>query len=133
MTMLHRFYAVTLTSIYLVKDRRSKDDPCPVAKKIAIKGDIQSVTQNKIAIGTELKNGTMIAITHQLQAYIPEGGGMTSFCRKIEGVNTRWWGGHSSAIVALFTQKKDAMKCLSNSDLEECDPRWINSTKSVIE
>lgn len=97
--MLHVFYAVTLTSLYEVKDRRNSTDPSPVAKKIALKGE------SNIPIGSELENGTMIAITCQIQAYIPEGGGMTSIQRRIEDVNTRYWGGHSSAIVALFTNK----------------------------
>jgi hypothetical protein len=125
--MLHQFYAVTLTSIYFVKDRRSKDDPCPFARKVALKGE------SSIPIGEELANGTMIAITKQLQAYIPEGGGMTSFQRRIEDVNTRYWGGNSSNIVALFTNRKKAAKCFLQDDLQSCDPRWIEETKKVIE
>lgn len=124
--MVHRFYAVTLTSIYRVNDRRNKDDPFPVAKKIALRGE------SEISVGEELQNGSMIAITTQLQAYIPEGGGMTSFQRKIEMVNTRWWGGHSSDIVALFTTKKKAVDCFAHSDLEPCDTRWIEDTKKVV-
>lgn len=124
--MVHRFYAVTLTSIYRVNDRRNKDDPSPVAKKIALKGE------SEISVGEELQNGSMIAITTQLQAYIPEGGGMASFQRKIEMVNTRWWGGHSSDIVALFTTKKKAVDCFAQSDLEACDTRWIEDTKKVV-
>ena len=125
--MIHQFYAVTITSVYVVKDRRNKDDPCPVAKKIALRGE------SELSVGTELENGTMIAITKQLQAYIPEGGGLTSFQRRIEDVNTRYWGGHSSYIVALFTTKKKAMDCFVHPDLQPCDSRWIEETKKVIE
>lgn len=124
--MIHRFYAVTMTSVYLVKDRKSKKDPYPVARKIALKGE------SELPVGTELENGTMIAITKQLQAYIPEGGGLTSFERKIECVNTRYWGGHSSYIVALFTTKKKAMDCFAHSDFQPCDPCWIEETKKVV-
>ena len=127
MSALRSFYAVTETSVYFVKDRRSASDPSPVAIKIALKGE------SRIAIGTELQNGTMIAITTQLQAYIPEGGGITSFERKIEKVNSQWWGGHSSAIIALFTSKKKAMDCFNAPDLIRCDPRWIEDTKTVTE
>lgn len=125
--MLRVFYAVTLTSVYKVKYRRNSTDPSPVATKIALKDE------SSISIGSELENGTMIAITHQLQAYIPEGGGITSFQRKIEDVNTYYWGGHSSAIVALFTNKIEALKCLKQKDFKPCDPRWVNETKKVIE
>jgi hypothetical protein len=124
--MIHQFYAVTTTSVYFVKDRRSKEDPRPLARKIALRGE------SELSVGTELANGTMIAITKQLQAYIPEGGGITSFQRRIEDVNTQYWGGHSSNIVALFTAKKKAMECFAHSDLQCCDPRWIEETKQVI-
>ena len=123
--MLHQFYAVTMTSVYFVKDK-SRNDPGPFAKKIALK------CESSIPIGEKIPDGTMIAITKQLQAYVPEGGGMTSFQRKIEMVNTRWWGGHSSYIIALFTTKKKAMNCFAQEELEPCDPRWIEETKKVI-
>lgn len=124
--MIHRFYAVTMTSIYRVSDRRSKGDPSPVAIKIAIRGP------SAVPVGRELENGSMVAITKQLQVYIPEGGGMTSFERKIERVNTKWWGGQSSYIVALFTTKAKAMDCFAHPDHEPCDPRWIDETKKVV-
>jgi hypothetical protein len=110
-----------------VKDRRNKNNPCPFARKIALKGE------SAIPVGGELENGTMIAITKQLQAYIPEGGGMTSFQRRIEDVNTRYWGGNSSNIIALFTTKKKAMDCFAQEGLKPCDSRWIEETKKVIE
>lgn len=124
--MLHQFYAVTQTSLYFVKDRRNKKDPCPFARKIMLNGE------SKSPVGSELENGTMIAITTQLQAYVPEGGGMTSYHKQIEGVNTRWWGGHSSGIVALFTKKSKALECFNSRDLVQCDSRWIEETKNVI-
>lgn len=125
MRILHQFYAVTLTSVYFVKDRK-KNDPSPFARKIALK------SESKLPLGSELEDGTMIAITRQLQAYIPEGGGMTSFQRKIEAVNYNWWGGHSSSIVALFTTKKKAMECFKQQSSENPDSRWIEDTKWVI-
>ena len=123
--MIHQFYAVTNTSVYFVKDKE-KNGPNPFARKIALKGE------SAILVGEDLEGAMMIAITKQLQAYIPEGGGMTSFQRRIEGVNTRYWGGHSSNIIALFTSKKKAMECFHSEDLVDCDSRWIEDTKRVL-
>ncbi len=124
--MLHQFYAVTLTSIYLVGDKK-ENSPYPFAQKIALKGE------SGIPVGNELENGTMIAIAKQLQAYIPEGGGLTSFERRLEMVNTRYWGGHSSYIVALFKTEKEAEECLGQDNLQPCDNRWVEKTKEIIE
>lgn len=123
--MIHQFYAVTLTSVYFVKDQMCPSDPSPFARKIALKGE------SRMALGNELR-GYMLAVTTQLQMFTPEGGGYGSFERKIEMVNTRYWGGHSSPIVALFTTKHMAMKCFKQTDLVECDPRWHTQTKHVL-
>ena len=124
--MLRKFYAVTGTSVYFVKDRMSKTDAVPMARKIALKSD------SDIGVGQVLRHGTLLAITERLQMYIPEGGGITSFQRKIEKVNTRYWGGHSSDIVALFTSKEEAMKCFESDDLVPRDPRWKAETEDVL-
>ena len=97
--MIHEFLAVTMTSVYHVKDgidEKGNQYGGPTAQKIALRGE------SKVPVGGHLKNGTMLAICDQLIMYIPEGGGITSFERKIELVNTRYWGGNSSQIVALF-------------------------------
>ncbi len=120
--MLHQFYAVTSTSVYFVKDRRSKDDPRPFARKIALRGE------SEIAVGEELQCGTMIAIGKHLRTFTPKGGGRG----KIEYTSTRDHGGHSSFIVALFTAKKKAISCLAHSGLQLCDPRWIEETRKII-
>lgn len=125
MRQLHWFYAVTMTSVYFVRDHGNEGFN-PVAKKIALRGE------SEFQVGAILGGGTMIAITKQLQAYVPEGGGLTSFERKIECVNTQYWGECSSYIVALFTTKKNAMACFAHTDLQPCDPRWIEETRRVI-
>ena len=77
----------------------------------------------------------MLAICKFLQLYEPEGGGgyAGSYERRIENVNKRYWGGHTSAIVALFKNEQEAKTCFESNDLKPCDPRWLEDTKSVIE
>lgn len=121
--MLQEFYVVTTTSVYHVeydKEHQAK------ATKIALKG------KSKINIGQEI-TGPMVSVCRGLQFYIPEGGGITSFQRKIEMVNTRYWLGGTSEIIGLFLEKQDALDCLNDhQDLTPCDERWLDSTKKVI-
>ncbi len=123
--MLQEFYAVTLTSIYRVFQR----DCEAVAVKIALKGE------SKIPVGDEL-TGPMVAVRTNLQFFIPEGGGVfspiVSVERHIENVNTFYWLGRTSPIVALFLTEQEARDCFMNEELERCDRRWLESTKKVI-
>ena len=118
--MLKEFFTVTMTSIYHVKD--SDEYGCPSAVKIALNGE------SKFPVGTRLRGGSMLAICQYLQMYIPEGGGITSFQRKIEAVNTRYWGGGTSPIVGLFLKLEDAKSCFGEKDLQPLDPRWQEKT-----
>src|SRR5687767_13791381 len=104
--MIDAFFAVTETSVYEVLARVSNADPYPLARKIALKGD------SKVKEGYSLEGGTHLAITTQLQKYTPEGGGISTFERRIERVNTRYWHGHSSPVVALFLSEDEARTCL---------------------
>ncbi len=106
--MIHEFYAVTQTSIYKVSDQR--EDGYPEIVKIALKG------KSKMPVGHKLSGGPMVAICKFLILYIPEGGGITSFERRIENVNTRYWGGNTSFIVALFKDEEGARKCFEFDD-----------------
>lgn len=127
--MLHLFYAVTLTSVYEVK-AKDGEFGYPSATKIALKGE------SEIKIGEKLEKSAMISVGRQLQAFIPEGGGLTSqfvgFERHLENVNTYYHGGQTSDIVALFRSKKSAMRCLASDDLQSYDPRWKRATKGVL-
>ncbi|MCG7851023.1 MAG: hypothetical protein MIO92_00720, partial [Methanosarcinaceae archaeon] len=58
---------------------------------------------------------------------------LTKYEIHLEQVNTVYWGWGSSLIVALFKTKTEAMKCFGNTDLKPCDPRWLKSTKLVLE
>ena len=126
MPVIREFYAVTETQVYHVKDHMSTDDPAPVARKIALIG------KSDVQVGSVLANGTMLAITTRLQMYVPEGGGITSFERRIEKVNTGYWGGHSSDIVALFRSRRKATQCLGSGKLVPSDPRWLEETKKIL-
>jgi hypothetical protein len=129
---LEEFYAVTAssrsTSVYHIV---AKGNDIPEVTKIEVKG------YSTVHVGHKLQTGTMLAITQQLQMFLPEGGGVlgltTSFERNIEHVNTFWWGGHSSAIVALFKNKGDALECFEHKRLTIADHRWLRQTTEVIE
>lgn len=127
--MISEFYAVTMTSLYHVKEKGEDDKP--EVRKI-LKKD-----KSRVRIGQKLTGGTMVGICKWLMVYIPEGHGwlspQTSYERKIEKVNTQWWRGHTSSIVALFMDKTKAEECLASNDLKPCDPRWIEETKIVLD
>lgn len=116
--MLHKFYVVTKTSIYLVEDKGA--DGYPSAVKIALRG------QSKLPVGHRLRGGNMIAICWKLIAYSPEGN------REIEKVNTFYWGDSTSHIVALFKTEDEARLCFASDDPKSCDPRWIEETREVL-
>lgn len=118
------FYATTLTSVYHV---RAKDPLYPTAEKIALRG------KSEVGVGGKLQKGTMLAVCDQLILYIPEGGGYTSFERRIEKVNSRYWGENSSPIVGLFLTATEAVDCLASADLQPADTRWLSETKNVLE
>ena len=127
--MLDEFYVVTLTSVYHVKAK--DNDGYPSAVKIAAKG------KSKVSVGQKLLNGDMVGICKFLTMYYPEKYGLlsplTGIERRIEQVNTRFWGGHTSAIVALFLDRNSALKCLNlYNDLQPCDPRWLSDTQNVL-
>ncbi|MDI6820803.1 MAG: hypothetical protein QMD65_01325 [Patescibacteria group bacterium] len=122
--MIHEFFAVTITSIYQVHD--TADNGLPLVQKIA--ADKDSV----VSLGQKLETGAMVAITKLLITYIPEGGGLTSFERRIEMVNSGYFCGNTSYIVALFKTAEEAQECFKNKDRKPCDSRWITQTKAIL-
>jgi hypothetical protein len=124
---LKEFFAVTRTSVYHVQ---AHEPWVASATKIALKGE------SKVAVGTDIAEGGMIAIGKTLQGYIPEKYGMshpmTGYERDPMLINTRYWGWHSSGIIALFKDKEAAMACFGEKEHKLCDPRWLESTKQVL-
>ncbi len=112
--MLKKFYAVTQTSIYEVKDTEDG----PRATKIALRGD------SAIVVGEYLKYGNMLSVGHNLIMYPTE----TRRELSIWGI----WGGHSSPVVALTLKKSGAEKCLASGTTKICDPDWAKHTKAVL-
>lgn len=126
---IDEFFAVTETSVYHVRTKGDDGEPCVV--KIALRGN------SSIPVGQRLSKTQMISIGKQIIGYIPEKYGslhqLTGVERDISRVNTTFWGGNTSFVVALFENEADAMKCFDSSDLKPCDSRWIGQTKRVLE
>ena len=125
---LQEFFVVTETSVYHVT---SGGQYRASAVKIALEGD------SNLPIGSELcSEYEMLAITKRLQAFVPEKYGLarpnTDFETRVEMVNTFFWGASSSAIIALFKTKEEAIKCFDDTALEPCDKRWLESTRLVL-
>jgi hypothetical protein len=100
----------------------------PKLVKISCRG------QSKVSAGTELADGSMVAVCRHMQLYFPEGGGgaNTTYERRIENVNTAYWGTGTSDIVALFLREEDAMKCNEAPDLVKLDSRWREQTIETL-
>lgn len=128
--VIRQFFAVTAfgrtKSVYRVTGKVSRNQR-PCLEKIALSGT------SRAPVGVKLSDGTMIAICNQLIMYVPEGGGLTSFERKIEMVNMRYWGFRTSPIVALFEKEEGARSCFRKRKLVPRDPRWLDETKVVLD
>ncbi len=130
--VLQEFFAVTMTSVYHVsatKDERSQ----PIVEKIALRGE------SAIGIGNRLTGGSVVGITRlgillYLEDYSPYSDHKR--LQRPEEVNTTYWGGMTSSIVALFLDKDEALACFSElADcicLTKCDPQWQKQTEAVL-
>lgn len=114
-------FAVTITSIYLVKDQRDEKGN-PVVEKIALKGE------SEISVGERLTGGRTVGIT-------PEGivlyDGRPH--QKPEQVNIAHYGGKTSPIVALFLNEDEAITCFNSEELKPSDPMWEEKTKEALD
>jgi len=116
--LLHKFYAVTQNSVYLVTDKRDKN-LVPLVKKIALKGE------SKILVGDRPKEGSLVGISRfGIILY-------NDIKRRDPELNMALWGGKSSPITALFLNRKQALACLNSEYLQMCDCRWQRQTKKV--
>ena len=121
MTM-HKFYAVTTTSVYLVSDEKNEYG-WPTVEKIALDG------QSRVKVGSRLKNGGLVAVARD-RIFLYDGFNENTR-RSPERINTRHWGGITSGIVGLFLHKKEAMICFKEKDKIILDPRWKIQTDKV--
>ena len=133
-TLLEKFYAVTTFAETKTKSayeaKIGGEGEKPILTKIMLEGE------SKIKVGGQIKNGTMIAVTKCLELFIPEGSGVISptstIQRDIVMVNTRYHGGGTSPIVALFLEKEEVLHCFEQQNLNYCDQRWIESTIKTL-
>jgi hypothetical protein len=125
--MLKEFFAVTRTSVYHVQDHAQHGVS---AVKVALRGG------SDIPVKTDIARGGMIAICHNLQAFVPERHGKSHVQGYLKGPpkkdRTGAWDFHTSGIVALFFDKEAATTCLEIGDGGLCDARWLKSTKAVL-
>lgn len=121
------FFAVTTTSVYLVKDEKGEKG-IPIVEKIVLRGG------SKISVGQRLKNGRYVGITPwEIVLYDEDHPrGVGKLLQKPEEVNTMFHGGKTSPIVALFLSKDKATACLNSEDLKPSDSRWENETREVL-
>ena len=121
-SMINQFFVVTMTSVYEVS---CKDGRGIVTKKM-LRGE------SEVGIGAVLPGGPMVSIGCQIIMFVPEGGRITSFNRQLGMVNTRYWGGNTSPVVALFLTEKEAVDCFKQNSSVKCDPKWIEQTRTVL-
>lgn len=126
--MLHEFFAVTQTSVYRVSDEKGENN-WPIVEKIALKGE------SKLPVGGRLRNGCLVGIMGgKLSGIIlydqdhPRPGSI----QPPEMVNTNFYGGGTSRLVALFLEKETAIECLDSENPQPLDPRWQRQTKEVL-
>lgn len=122
MNEIHEFFAVTQTSVYVIKDK--KENGCPIVEKIAIRG------KSAIPVGGRLNNGSSVGILLRAGIILFN---PSKTAREPESVNISRWGGHTSPIIALFLDKNKAINCLNTKNTTTCDQRWKKETLETLE
>ncbi|MEI6420152.1 MAG: hypothetical protein WCO30_00830 [bacterium] len=120
---LKKFYAVTETSIYLVS---MTEDCKPWVEKIFLMDNRCSPVKK----GSTLKHGSKVSIGRTIIMFSPH----NEYQKDIGGIDDRLWGGHTSAVIALFLNKKKAVACAKSDCFHSpCDRRWLDETKAVLD
>ena len=120
--MLEEFWAVTRTSVYHIQ-AKGNARTSPSAIKVAQHSPSQT------PIGTKLQGAQMISVGKQIICYVLDKHAQ----RDINSISMSHWGGQTSLVVALFTDKTRAMRCSKESNLQPCDPRWQKESKAVLD
>jgi hypothetical protein len=122
--IIHEFFAVTKTSVYIVNDNKDESG-IPTVEKIILR------EKSKVPVGGRLRNGKLVGITEErILLYYENYPGRGKRLQRPEDANE--WGGGTSQIIALFFNKEEAMKCSDSPDLKAWDPRWEKQTKEVL-
>ncbi len=126
--ILHEFFAVTQTSVYRVSDERGENN-WPIVEKIALK------EESKLPVGGRLQDGYLVGVMGgRLSGIVlydqdhPRPGSV----QPPEMVNTAFYGGGTSRLVALFLEKEAAIKCHNSENPQPLDPRWRKQTNEVL-
>lgn len=127
------FYAVTISSIYMIKDMDEHGKP--YVEMIASKGNA-----GKMTVGQRLKHqgeGKSIVVIFYVISMTTED--IYSFFTKTcesedpeDRMRVKYLGGHTDSIVALFKEENEARKCFEIDNLQQRDSRWITQTKQVL-
>jgi hypothetical protein len=122
--IIHEFFAVTKTSVYIVNDKKDENG-IPTVEKIALR------EKSKIPVGGRLRNGNLVGIMKErIVLYYENCPGRGERLQRPEDANE--WGGGTSPIIALFLNKEEAMNCSNSADLKAWDPRWEKQTKEIL-
>lgn len=122
--MIEKFYGITLShdssskSLYEVRLENNE----VVLQKVALEGE------SSIAVGGTLDLGNHLGIMYEggMQRYDGWGG------HRVDTVNTRYWGGGTTGLVALFIDKEKALNCFRSSDLTRWDKRFIDDSVETM-
>lgn len=127
--VLHEFFAVTLSgSVYRISDEVK--DGCPNVVKIALRGE------SHIGVNERLRNGNLVGLIERRIILYFEPHPPTDFPKHQDPwqINTYFWGGGTSSIVALFLREEDAMACfLDRVGKTALDEKWSNYTQATLE
>lgn len=125
---LEVFYAVTFSSVLKVVIFGEKS--VPWMEKIALR------RENQFNIGHKICDGTMISISRELTMFLPVGRNHISLKptveREILYVSPAHWGAREEGIVALFLNKRAALKCFRYANSKPCDSNWRAETMEVL-
>jgi len=123
-SIVHEFFAVTETSVYVISDKKDESG-VPTVEKIALRG------KSKIPVWGRLRNGSLVGITKE-RILLYEGNRRDGRWQRPDEVNTVFWGGGTSQIIALFLKKEEAIACSNSENLEAWDSRWEKKTNETL-
>jgi len=127
---LHEFFAVTETSVYRVRDMLDNGGT-PFVEKVSQR------SPSRVDVGDRLKNGSLVAVTKRgLFLYhddLPCRGRALNRPARLEELGALLIGDHTSPVVGLFLDQREALDCLNWGPGALNERRWEKCTKAVIE
>ncbi len=121
---LREFFAVTETSVYRISSERDEKG-WPIVEKIALRGE------SAVKLGGRLHNGHFVGIMKD-EINLYDAVWREGRPQRPDEVNIVHWGGHTSPIVGLFLNRKEAMRCFKSKNQKNCDSRWRKQTEETL-